>query len=115
MYTGQSPSQTRLYAIWANMKQRCFNPKAHEFNAYGGRGITVCAEWLHDFKAFEDWAYSRGGLLLLALNSFQIPLRSYLWFFTLRAFSTWPVLFPPDIIIIAHLISECMMGICTNY
>ena len=60
MYTGQSPSQTRLYAIWTNMKQRCLNPKAHEFSSYGGRGITVCAEWLHDFKAFEEWAYSHG-------------------------------------------------------
>ena len=42
------------------MKQRCNNPNTHEYNAYGGRGITVCAEWQHDVKAFYDWAMSHG-------------------------------------------------------
>lgn len=60
MYKNISPTTTRLYSIWQNMKQRCTNPKATEYANYGGRGITVCAEWLHDFKAFEDWAYSHG-------------------------------------------------------
>ena len=50
----------RLYTIWANMKQRCNNPKAHEYAAYGGRGIKVCDEWLHDVKAFYDWAMANG-------------------------------------------------------
>lgn len=53
-------SRSRLHVIWANMKQRCFNPKAHEFSAYGGRGITVRPEWLHDFKAFQNWALTHG-------------------------------------------------------
>lgn len=53
-------SHTRLYHIWGGMKQRCTNPKATEFSAYGGRGITVCNEWLHDFAAFQEWALSHG-------------------------------------------------------
>lgn len=49
----------RLYRIWANMKQRCFNPKATCFADYGGRGITVCEEWL-SYPNFRDWAFCSG-------------------------------------------------------
>jgi hypothetical protein len=50
---------TKLYAVWAGMKQRCQNPKAHEYENYGGRGVTVCTEW-QDAKPFLDWALSHG-------------------------------------------------------
>ena len=53
-------SKTRLYHIWSGMKQRCGNPNAEGYENYGGRGITVCPEWLHNFQVFEDWAYSHG-------------------------------------------------------
>lgn len=53
-------SHTRLYRIWANMKHRCYYNKHQSYPEYGGRGITVCAEWLHNFKAFQDWALSHG-------------------------------------------------------
>lgn len=52
--------KTRLYRIWANMKNRCNNPKSTFYDRYGGRGITICDEWLHDFQAFHDWAMSHG-------------------------------------------------------
>ncbi len=51
---------TRLYRIWHGMKQRCYNPKSDHYNLYGGRGISVCAEWLHDFATFQKWAVSHG-------------------------------------------------------
>ena len=51
---------TRPYVIWADMKQRCCDSKSVNFSNYGGRGITVCDEWLHDFKDFYDWAMSHG-------------------------------------------------------
>lgn len=50
----------RLYRIWQHMKYRCYNPKADAFSNYGGRGITVCDEWLHDYAAFKDWALNNG-------------------------------------------------------
>ena len=53
-------SKTRLYSIWRSMKKRCYTPSTHEFNNYGGRGITVCEEWLNSFEAFRDWALSNG-------------------------------------------------------
>ena len=42
------------------MKYRCYNPAHKRYKDYGGRGIIVCAEWLHDFSAFRDWAFSHG-------------------------------------------------------
>ena len=42
------------------MKQRTQNPKHKEYPRYGGRGITVCDAWLHDFPAFRDWAEANG-------------------------------------------------------
>lgn len=51
---------TRLYVTWCNMKHRCYNPSHDYYYLYGARGITVCDEWLHDFKAFRDWAMAHG-------------------------------------------------------
>lgn len=51
---------TRLYHIWAGIKQRCENPQNPAYERYGGRGITVCAEWSENFKAFYDWAVANG-------------------------------------------------------
>lgn len=59
-HTIHNLSSTRLYSIWVNMKQRCYNPKASRYERYGGRGITVCSEWINDFQAFHDWAIVNG-------------------------------------------------------
>ena len=53
-------TKTRLYRIWCGMKNRCYNKKVKSYDKYGGSGITVCAEWLHDFGAFQEWALSHG-------------------------------------------------------
>lgn len=51
--------ELRLYRIWANMKQRCANPKSKDFKYYGAKGVCVCAEW-EDFETFFYWAISHG-------------------------------------------------------
>jgi hypothetical protein len=53
-------TETRLYNIWAGMKQRCYNPKRPNYKYYGGRGITVCSEWLNNIQAFYNWALTNG-------------------------------------------------------
>jgi len=46
-------SKSPIYRRWADMKQRCENPKDTNYSRYGGRGISVCDRWL-DFKGFHD-------------------------------------------------------------
>jgi hypothetical protein len=43
---------TPEYRAWQNMKTRCFNPNFTTYEDYGGRGITVCSQWVNDFPAF---------------------------------------------------------------
>ena len=40
------------YRAWQNMRERCNNPKHPQFKDWGGRGITVCPEWMDSFEAF---------------------------------------------------------------
>lgn len=66
--SGRTP---RLYRIWRNMKQRCMNPKAAKYHLYGGRGITVCDEWM-EYEHFHRWAMANGyrdGLTLDRIDS----------------------------------------------
>lgn len=52
-------SVNRLYPVWRAMKQRCLLPSSKAYKYYGGRGITVCDEWL-EYDNFMRWAYSHG-------------------------------------------------------
>lgn len=58
--TTHGHTYTRLHCIWKNMKQRCYNPKHKNYDVYGGRGITICDEWIRDFASFERWALNNG-------------------------------------------------------
>lgn len=49
-----------LYKTWCGIKYRCYNKKAREYKWYGAEGVTVCNEWINDFKSFYDWAMSHG-------------------------------------------------------
>lgn len=40
------------YNSWRKMKERCYDKNRNNYWRYGGRGITVCAEWCHSFHAF---------------------------------------------------------------
>jgi hypothetical protein len=53
-------NKTRLHRIYVGMKQRCYNQKYHHYKDYGGRGITICAEWLDDFRVFYEWSMENG-------------------------------------------------------
>ena len=58
---GQARERDRnpIYTCWAGMKARCFNSNELAYKNYGGRGITVCNEWLN-FEPFYRWAISSG-------------------------------------------------------
>lgn len=41
------------YARWSAMIQRCTNPARRDWPNYGGRGITVCPEWVESFDRYR--------------------------------------------------------------
>lgn len=51
--------KTRLYKVWADMRQRCNNQNHVKYKSYGARGIKVCEDW-NDFSCFREWALSHG-------------------------------------------------------
>lgn len=51
---------TRIYGVYCKIKDRCYNPNISCYVRYGGRGITMCDEWLSDPKAFCEWAWNHG-------------------------------------------------------
>lgn len=53
-------SYTKLYHIWNGMKKRCYTKNESCYKHYGGRGISVCAEWKNNFDAFREWATLNG-------------------------------------------------------
>ena len=48
----------RFYHTWNGVMQRCNNPKHKRYKDYGGRGISVCEEWL-DIRNFVDWVENK--------------------------------------------------------
>ena len=62
--TGRKPTHgktnTRLHNIWLSMRQRCFYTASAGYRNYGGKGVTICDEWLSDFQTFYEWAMSNG-------------------------------------------------------
>lgn len=53
-------SNHRLFTIWRGMRNRCNNANSTDYVRYGGRGITICDEWVSDFQTFYDWAMKNG-------------------------------------------------------
>jgi hypothetical protein len=49
-----SLSNSSEYRSWLSMKTRCTNPNLKQWKDYGGRGITVCPEWLNSFQNFYN-------------------------------------------------------------
>lgn len=45
---GTSPE----FRTWQHMLRRCYTTNVPEYGYYGGRGISVCDKWRHDYSAF---------------------------------------------------------------
>lgn len=58
-HTTHGSTPKRLHKIWEHMKWRCCNPNCEQYKNYGGRGITICAEW-SNYAAFREWALTHG-------------------------------------------------------
>lgn len=53
-------SGTTLYQRYTSIKGRCFNKKDTNYKSYGGRGITMCDEWVNSYVRFKEWALLNG-------------------------------------------------------
>ena len=55
-------SNKRLYGQYKAMLNRVYNKEGREYENYGGRGISVCEEWLGDngYDVFAEWALKNG-------------------------------------------------------
>jgi len=57
---GDGTSKNRLYRCWKSIKCRCLTKSTTRYDRYGGRGITMCKEWVESFAAFRSWALKNG-------------------------------------------------------
>lgn len=53
-------SRTPLHFVWKNMLNRCLYERGEKYQEYGGRGITVCQEWIDSYQVFRDFAMNNG-------------------------------------------------------
>lgn len=42
------------YIAWKDLLRRCIDSEHPSYASYGGRGITVCKEWVDNFHAFYE-------------------------------------------------------------
>lgn len=61
--------QSKTYTCWCNMVARCTNPKYTQYKDYGGRGITICKQWLKFENFLEDIGEIPKGLTLDRINN----------------------------------------------
>ena len=62
----------KIYSIWLNMKNRCYNPNNDYYHRYGQRGIQICNEWKSNYLVFKHWALVNGyrvGLTIDRINN----------------------------------------------
>lgn len=61
-YYKHGMTKTRIFNVYRNMINRCYNPKDVSYVNYGARGITVCPEWLGDDGVirFSEWSFENG-------------------------------------------------------
>lgn len=57
--TKHGKHELKIYGVWSSMKGRCFCESNKSYKNYGGRGITVCDEWM-EFQGFYEWSLTSG-------------------------------------------------------
>lgn len=54
-------TKDRIYSVWKNMIERCYNENFVEYKRYGAKGIRVCERWHRlenfqkDIKTLDGW------------------------------------------------------------
>jgi hypothetical protein len=80
-YSKKSTIHNPLYRAWHNMKMRCYNSNVPCYKNYGGRGISVCDEWLKYENFYQDMhkTYKKGLQLDRINNDGNYSLQNCKW------------------------------------
>lgn len=70
-YSRKCRTCAKPYSVWSGMMSRCLNEKDKFYKNYGGRGITVCEEWL-DYKVFKEWLFDNGYDYVLTIDRVDV-------------------------------------------
>lgn len=62
---------TPTYVTWLSMKQRCGNKKHTAYNRYGGRGISVCDNWMKFDVFLKDMGIRPKGKTLDRIDNYK--------------------------------------------
>lgn len=57
------------YQTWQDMKQRCTNPRSHNYARYGGRGITFCQRWASYANFLADMGERAPGMTIERIDN----------------------------------------------
>lgn len=61
----ESSQDKKLAYAWQKMMRRCYDPTAHNYRSYGGKGASVAARWhdvrnfVEDVKLLPNWFYKQ--------------------------------------------------------
>jgi hypothetical protein len=47
-------TKSKTYKSWRSMKERCLNKNNPSYKTYGGKGITICKEWMNFENFLKD-------------------------------------------------------------
>lgn len=65
-------SKHPIYNSFNHMINRCYNKKDTGYSLYGGRGISVCDEWLNNPQSFLDWSLTHGWKKGLSIDRIDV-------------------------------------------
>ena len=51
----KTDTDRHLASIYRGMMARCYDERNQSYASYGGRGISICSEWLNDMWKFIEW------------------------------------------------------------
>lgn len=63
-FTKHGQRKSRGWHVWAQMIQRCVNPKCKDYRHYGARGIRVCERWKEFANFLADMGQPENGLTI---------------------------------------------------
>jgi hypothetical protein len=67
--TTHGMSKSREYRTWRAMRDRCLNPNSHAYEWYGGRGISICDDWLSFVALLADMGSRPPGCSIDRINN----------------------------------------------